>query len=45
MNLRSLVLCLGLFALPFANPALAAGGAGAEPSSGPAAGLALAMRI
>ena len=44
MNLRPLVLCLGLYALPFANPALAAGGAGAE-QSGPTSGLAMAMTI
>ena len=45
MNLRSLVLCLGLSALPFANPAFAAGGASAEQSGGPTSALALAMTI
>ena len=45
MKIRALVLGLCLIAAPACDPALAAGGAGAEQSAGPSSGLALAMTI
>jgi hypothetical protein len=45
MKLRIAALGLTLLALPFAGPAHAAGGAGAEQSTGPTSSLAMAMTI
>ena len=45
MKLATFALGLSLVALPLGNPALAAGGAGADQSEGPTSGLFMAMTI